>query len=463
MKTAARPEIETAVVSPHSADIDAANSAKEAEVFVAPAKSDSAKSDSSKNGRRAKNVVETTRVRRGPLKIADAYLLRHVIGSTSRGLLWFAGLLLMATIIVAVRKVADGSLDWAGFFELVGSDVPRSLVFTLPMALLYGTVLTFAELSSSGEANALQVGGMSFARMLRAPLLWSLCVAACVFVLQERYVPGTQQKKQSILAPSQLGKAALRKNFQLADPPDARGQLISLIQAQEIDFKSGVMTRPRVQFFSAQGFRQIAANRGVWDKTRNEWRFFDVTITNTDAAKNNAEVLDENAPSPTKIVHSAEKSFALPSPNAMVQKTMTLAQQLDNGNLEMGSISDLRAHRTELQAQLSTQYATRDFASSVRTRRLVRSMTYGIHDKIAAPFVCFFLVLIGAPLALRPQRAGAGFTMGISMIVLFGYFLLWTFAQDFGRGGEVNPILFGYLPLGVTAVCGLVSFWKKSR
>jgi len=90
-------------------------------------------------------------------------------------------------------------------------------------------------------------------------------------------------------------------------------------------------------------------------------------------------------------------------------------------------------------------------------------MTYGIHDKAATSFVCLFLVLVGAPLALRQQRAGGGYSMGISLVVLLIYYVLWTWAQALGRTGEVNPILFGYAPVLLTAAVGLVLFWKKNR
>ncbi|HVF85844.1 MAG TPA: LptF/LptG family permease, partial [Abditibacteriaceae bacterium] len=92
----------------------------------------------------------SARPRRWPIKIADAYLLRHVAEATVRGLFWFAGLLMMVTVITAVQRVVNQSLNWVGVFQLLATELPRVFVFTLPMSVLYGTVQTFADLSSKG-------------------------------------------------------------------------------------------------------------------------------------------------------------------------------------------------------------------------------------------------------------------------------------------------------------------------
>jgi lipopolysaccharide export system permease protein len=106
---------------------------------------------------------------------------------------------------------------------------------------------------------------------------------------------------------------------------------------------------------------------------------------------------------------------------------------------------------------------TEDAAERKKTLKTINSVTYGIHDKIAMPFVCIFLVLIGAPLAMRPQRSSGGFSMGLSLVVLLVFYVLWTWALAIGRDGRINPVLIGYMPVGITAIVGLVLFWKKNR
>lgn len=392
--------------------------------------------------------IRTATRRRAPLKIADAYLLRHIVGATLRGLLWFAGLLLMATVIAAARRVVDGSLGLPGVWDLVSTDIPRVLLFTLPMSVLFGAVQTFADLSAKGEATALQIGGMSVGRMMRAPLLWGALVGLFVFVLQERFVPQTQQKKQHILALSALKYAPPREDFRLNDPFDGQGALKSIIQAKILDIKNGEMTQPVVQFYGSNRhlYKQITAPRGVWNASRRKWILKNAVVTLIGKSGN-------------ATVTPRDIEYSMPSPGELAQKSLTLEQHLNRGDFEMASISDLRDHRARLQNRFDAQNSD----EQAGTQKLIRSLTYGIHDKIATPFVCLFFVLIGAPLALRLQRSGGGFSMGISLAVLLGYNLFWSWVWAVGRSGEVNPILFGYLPLAATALTGIVFFWRKAR
>jgi lipopolysaccharide export system permease protein len=61
----------------------------------------------------------------------------------------------------------------------------------------------------------------------------------------------------------------------------------------------------------------------------------------------------------------------------------------------------------------------------VLTRRLISGATFGIHDKIATPLLCLALILVGAPLGLRPQRASAGFAPGMSLLIIMMYYFVW--------------------------------------
>ena len=405
--------------------------------------------------RRTRAASGGTSRRRGlisrlPLKIADAYLLRHMIEATMRGLVWFVSLLMMVSIIGAVRKLVDNTLDLGGLIRILLSELPRVFLFTIPMAILFGTVQTFADLSSKGEATALQVGGMSLGRMMRAPLIWGALLGLCVFVLQEKFVPATQQNKQQVLAEAIAG-SGVRQDFEIALPADDSGNEMK-INARVFDPSNGRMSDPDFKIYNQDGgYRRIRAKTGVWNLKSGKWKLFNVRSESISGEGSDAKLDTGNF---------GEISFDLPSPQALSSKALSLRQNLDKGNFEMASIADLSNRRGELQRE---NQKTKTAEQRATANILINKMTYGIHDKLATPWVCVFLVLVGAPLALRPQRASGGFSMGLSLIVLLSYYVLWSAAQGIGRGGLVNPIFMGYLPAASTLLVGAVLFWKKSR
>jgi lipopolysaccharide export system permease protein len=93
----------------------------------------------------------------------------------------------------------------------------------------------------------------------------------------------------------------------------------------------------------------------------------------------------------------------------------------------------------------------------------INSLTYGIHDKIATPLMCFVVILLGAPLGVRPQRSGSGFSIGLSLLVLLIYYLVWNAANNVGKQGASAPLFLAYLPLGLVLGIGLIMLQKKSR
>ncbi len=397
--------------------------------------------------RRARTIGAAPR-RRGVLKIADGYLLRHMIEATMRGLLWFAGLLMTVTVIDVTRRLFNSSLDFAGMLRLLASELPRVFLFTMPMSILFGTVQTFSDLSSRGEATALQIGGMTLGRMMRAPLAWGALVGVFVFVLQEFFVPRTQQNRQKVIAAAIRNSGAVA-NFQFTDPPDGPSELI--VDAKLFDPANGRMTKPSLKFFDADGgIQSFVAERGVWNIQTGQW-----TLYNVESGQVSKPGKDATGTGGT----FKEMNFKIPSPQALTNKTTTLRQHFDKGNFELAAIPDLMRYRADLQNELRTQ----DSARRAKTNLRINAATYGIHDKIATPWLCVFLVLVGAPLALRPQRASGGFSMGLSLAVLIGYYVMWSAAQGIGRGGNVNPVVTGYFPVSVTLLVGLVMLWKKSR
>jgi len=385
-----------------------------------------------------------------PVKVADKYLLRQVVEATLRSLGWFAGLLLMFAVITAATKFAQNKLPLIDSVELIAYQMPRIIVFTLPMSVLQGTVQTFTDLSSKGELTALWAGGMSFPRMLRAPLVWGVLLGGIAFGMQEVVVPQSEQQRGEVLA-RQVGKIiAAQTNLKKVDLyPDNSVQRI--IQAKHFDPKSGVLMQPRIQLYNhdRQLETQISAARAEWNIKTGQWNFYNGLITR----------LMKSGGS-TKAPFQEFEVNVVPDPRALKPGVLTLREHLKKGDFEMVSIMDLVDYHDSLKASLSTAVPG---VSPAEIRRLMNGALFGIHDKIAMPLICLALILVGAPLGVRPQRASGGFAMGLSLLVLLLYYITWTLTSQLGKHGAVNPYLMAYLPFCITFLIGLVMVFKKSR
>lgn len=392
-----------------------------------------------------------------PLKIADSYLLSAVLAGALRGLMWFGGLLLVFSIMNAMSKVMKYSLPPMLMIQLVIYQIPRLVLFTLPAATLFGSVSAFSEMSASGELTALGVGGMSLWRMLRAPLILGLILSIGAFILQENVVPWGESSYQQLISAGSAEVGA-QPDFTIVDR-DNQGQVQRIISAKEFNPATQTLTEPRIQIYNTdrQIALQISAKTAQWDEANGKWVFFEGTQYFFPKSKPNAP---NQSPSPITSHFTQFVVNTMPNPDAMNNKTITLQQNLEEKNYEMVPISVLWNYRAKQPQYLHTANSEQ-IKSKVIGR--INSLTYGIHDKIATPLMCFVVLLLGAPLGVRPQRSGGGFSIGLSLLVLLIYYLVWNAANNIGRQGANAPLFLAYLPLGLVLGIGLVMLKKKSR
>jgi lipopolysaccharide export system permease protein len=418
-----------------------------------PATSDTGRVPTSKSSAKA---ARAPRLRRdGLLPIADGYLLRGVVESSFRGLCWFAGLFLAFALVTSARRVAQDGLPISMMIELISLQVWRIILFTIPASLLFGTMTTFSELSSRGEITALMAGGMSLWRMLRGPLAFAAVMGIFAFVLQEKIVPDAESRKDTIVktAGSRIG---IQTGFKIVDAR-SNGTIKRIIQADSFNPAELSLVKPVVQFFRADNTIEIEvqAQSGRWDPKRKAWIFQNGEIRAKPKSQGSNPTFDTR----TQFTNWALETDASLLPGNLTTDKVTTADRLKKQNYEMVSIADLSHYRMQLLAQSQKEQG------SIRqlTEKQIRGITFGIHDKFATPLVCLAMILIGAPMGIRPQRsANAGLAMGMSLMVLIFYYILWTLCTSWGKGGGAAPQFVAYLSFAITAGIGLTLVARKS-
>ncbi len=116
----------------------------------------------------------------------------------------------------------------------------------------------------------------------------------------------------------------------------------------------------------------------------------------------------------------------MPPPEFLKQAATTLQKRLQQGDFLMVSTPQVLRYR---QALFSRLPAARRMGTLHSTWRLIKSATFGIHDKFATPLICLAFVLVGVPLGTRSQqRGGGGGALGLSFVVLLLYYVVWTWA-----------------------------------
>jgi lipopolysaccharide export system permease protein len=197
-------------------------------------------------------------------------------------------------------------------------------------------------------------------------------------------------------------------------------------------FIKGVMFDVTLLDFSREGYRQmLTALIGKWNEDKGMWEFTNGRITNIDVA--------------TGTTTSASFDRYL---YPFTRDPIEVAQlPTDASTMTVGQA--LTAERLLLEAN-NTKEARR-----LRVR---------IQEKFAFPAICLVFGLIGSSLGVRPNsRTSRSQGFGISVLLIFGYYLMSLIFSSLGITGTLMPFMAAWLPVFIGLAGGLWLLRQASR
>jgi lipopolysaccharide export system permease protein len=376
------------------------------------------------------------------LPLLDRWLFAEMLGPLLFGIAAFTAVSLSVGVVFElVRKVAEAGLPLWAAGKVLALRMPGFLVLSFPMATLMATLLAFSRLSGSSELTALRSIGVKTWRMVVPALVLAALMTLLTFVFNDVIVPSANYSASNVLdnalgraLSAQTGKNVVYSRFGRITPKEPGGNagegLTQLFYAKE--FKNGEMQRVTLLDFSREDQQQVlTANTAVWDENRAMWEFRNGRILNIDAANNfttSANYTSYYYP----FTRAPQDVGMLPSDAAQ----MTVAQ----------------ARRAEA---LLVQAGDQKEARRLRVR---------IQEKFAFPAICLVFGLIGSSLGVRPNsRTSRSQGFGISVLLIFGYYLMSFIFSSLGIKGTLYPFFAAWLPVLIGLGGGLVLLRKASR
>lgn len=331
----------------------------------------------------------------------------------------------IGSLFELVRLIAEKGLPIHLAAQLYLLQAPRIIVLTFPMSTLLATLLAYGRLSGDSEITALRSCGVSVYRLVAPAIALSLIVTAGTFAFNELVVPQANQRAATILQTALEQKGLQpRENEDIlyrefgeisVQKPDGQFDTESVLQrlfyARRFDGET--MFGITVLDFSQSDFNQIIlAEQGVWQPDDNSWLFSQGTSYIVDAEGGYRNILNFE-----------QQRVALPrtpldigfSPS-VEEMTITQLQQF----IRMEEIDGTPRRLRQLQVQL--------------------------HLKYAIPFICITFALVGAPLGLRSQRSSSTLGLGLSILIIFGFYILAFVSQALGQTGTLSPAVAAWLP-----------------
>jgi lipopolysaccharide export system permease protein len=335
-----------------------------------------------------------------------------------------------------IRRITESGLSITLAGQIFLLKLPEFIVLAFPMSTLLATMMTYSRFSSDSELIALQGVGVSIRRIIAPAMVLSLLVTGLTFLFNELITPAANYRAAVTLEralnserPPFQERNIFYQEFQpAADDPGAQ-ELKRQFYARRFD--GTTMHGLTILDFSQEGLNQVvSAESAVWDVKNNVWTFYNGTI----------------------YVVAPDGSFR----NIVTFETQAL--QLPRTPLDLAS-------RTKNDTEMNIAEATQQLALVRQSgdEKKIRRWQIRIQQKYALPFVCVVFGLVGSSIGVLPQRTSRATSFGISIVIIFGYYLLSFITNAMGEVGLVSPFAAAWIPTFLGLAIGLYLLLRASR
>jgi lipopolysaccharide export system permease protein len=354
------------------------------------------------------------------------YLIKEQIAPLSVCFFGLSLILIMGRLLQLTRHLFTSSLTVGDLLEIVAFAMPNLVLYALPMSSLVGVLLAFVRLNSDNELVALRAAGVGFHQFL--PAIFSLLAVTTLFsYFNTIYLMPSANRAFEIKLKS-IGRSILPLILK-------EGTFINAV--------------PKVVFFFGSVDPANLKIEGVFVQD-NRQPDIQVVIV--------ADHAQLAYPSDTSQlifrIHNGmitRVSDDLKSAQAIAFKNYDLTLSMDE---LLGESPGFRKGRKEM--------TLGELMEVMRSRGPDHDLSFSLefHRRVALPFSCLLLGLVGAPLGamFRPKGRMAGITVGLG--VFLAYYIALSAGKGLGENGLIPPFLAVWLPNLLTSA-GVVFLWIK--
>jgi lipopolysaccharide export system permease protein len=363
------------------------------------------------------------------ISVMDRYIIIQLLMPFLFGVGAFSSIILaVGSLFDLVRQVAEAGLPLTVAIEVMALKMPQFVVYSFPMSILLSGMMTYSKFSADSEIIAFRSCGISVYRLILPALILSTIVTGITFLFNELLVPAASQQATTTLTQALKQDKPAFKQDNIIYPEykeiDLNGKkeqvLVRLFYAEKFDGKTmtGLTILDRSQ--QDKGLSQILNSQSAtWNTQNNTWDFANGTIY-------------------------------LVSPDASYRNIVTFTHQQLQLPKSPFELAEPDKNTDDMSAGELMNYFDRIRLSGDKKKILTVAVT--IQRKLAFPFVCIVFSLMGAAMGVRPQRTGKATSFGVSVLLIFGYYLVMFVSGALGQAEIISPFLAGWLPniMGIT-------------
>jgi len=352
------------------------------------------------------------------MKILTKYLLKSLLSPLLYCLLGFTLLFIISDLFDNFSEFIDSGFRPLEMFYYYRQILPSVTVIILPACLLLAMLYSLSRLTRHSEITAMRAGGVSIYRIVMPFIGVGIVASLLTAFINEKIAPTSAWRAEKFIEYQKAGrddKIFFARTLALKNRNHV--WMVQKLDTRDYSMYNVELIEQRPDGSDAVKYH---AEKALWLDGR--WWFMDLTIQ---AYKENGDL---SGP-----------------PEMILQKEMRDLRETPE--IFMAEIKDPQF----LSSQEMRQYlrSKKDISSNTRARLLV-----DYYSRLAAPFTCLIVTLIGVPIGAHTGRRGAFAGIMAAMCLFFGFYILQLTGQALGKQEIIPAFLGGWLPIiifGVTS------------
>jgi lipopolysaccharide export system permease protein len=435
------------------------------------------------------------------MKLIDRHVLRSHLEPFIIGLSLATGVLFLNVFKEYLDEFLAKGISPFTITEVLFLSLGHTLALSIPMAVLFATLMAFGQMAADNEVTALKAAGVHLYRVM-LPAFIGAAIVCIVMMLFNNYVLPESNHRLAALT-SDIGRKRPTVNIEpgrfvsefkgyqlLIGDKDEKSDAVRDVQVyvEHAGRPPDLLVAPRgrlyfvnggstlyIELFDGEMHSVPESHRSGEETVYRVTRFVDHTVVIRDVGTNlqrtdrkyrgdremSVGMLEEAMAEKRRMMNEIEDRLG-DSAMQLVQTKLSLldpAQRaayferhrpLPVGRLTMGSEQRLR----------DTVHMEK---SSIEAfDRQIQAYEVEVHKKYAIPIASLVFVLLGAPLAIRSGRSGATMAIGFSMACFTIYYLFLTGGEKLADRQRISPFLAMWSANIFFGGLGLVMAWRAS-
>ena len=363
------------------------------------------------------------------MRILRTYILKEMLQPTFLSLVLFTFVMLVGNLVKLTDLLINKGVSPLSILQMFGLLVPSLLSYTLPMAVLTGTLLAFGKLSSDREILAMKASGVSFYAIAAPVLLVGFVVSIGLIPVNTHVVPWSLYATRRLLVDigirnptAFLEGGVFIKEF--------KPYILFIYQVDGNRLFKVRIYEPK----EGRPTRTIVAQRGEFIPIPKERR---VLLKLYDGAADEPDLKN-----PLKFYKLQFKTYAM---------SLAVGEGKDPATLDRKpkdmSMQQLQAEMKKLSAEGIDPVPLR----------------VELHRRFSMAFSPLVFILTGLPLGVTTRRAQRSIGFGLSVLVFLGYYLFLVLGQALAEKGLLPAAPALWLGNAVFFAIGSLLLWRTAR